>query len=133
MTPDLVIGIDQSTTATKAIAFDRRGRIVAEGRAAVPISNPRMGWFEEEVSDWTGSTAKALKLLTRKIARDRIAAVSISNQRESFAQFDKTGKALRPGTLWLDERAHVEVKEIADEVGSDRLHLLSGIPDDVTP
>jgi sugar (pentulose or hexulose) kinase len=133
MKPDLVIGIDQSTTATKAIAFDGRGHIVAEGRAAVPLSNPQMGWFEQEVSDWTHSVASALKQLTRKISKDRIAAVSISNQRESFAQFDDKGRALRPGTLWLDERAHVEVKDIAREVGPEQLHELSGIPADITP
>jgi sugar (pentulose or hexulose) kinase len=133
MKPDLIVGIDQSTTATKAIAFNARGHIVAEGRATVPLSNPKMGWFEQEVSDWTGSVATALKQLTRKISKDRIAAVSISNQRESFAQFDSKGKALRPGTLWLDERAHVEVKEIAAEVGLAKLHELSGIPNDITP
>jgi sugar (pentulose or hexulose) kinase len=133
MKPDLVVGIDQSTTATKAIAFDARGHIVAEGRATVPLSNPKMGWFEQEVSDWTGSVATSLKQLTRKISKDRIAAVSISNQRESFAQFDDKGKALRPGSLWLDERAHVEVKDIAAEVGLKKLHEISGIPNDITP
>ncbi len=133
MKPDLVIGIDQSTTASKAIAFDKRGHIVAEGRASVKLSNPKMGWFEQEVADWTGSVAAALKQLTRKVSKARIAAVSISNQRESFAQFDSKGKALRPGSLWLDERAHVEVKEIAAEVGSERLHQISGIPEDITP
>jgi sugar (pentulose or hexulose) kinase len=133
MKPDLIIGIDQSTTATKAIAFDRRGHIVAEGRAAVPLSNPRMGWFEQKVEDWRGSVATALKQLTKKVSKDRVAAVAISNQRESFAQFDDKGKALRPGTLWLDERAHVEVREIADEIGLKRLHDISGIPNDITP
>jgi sugar (pentulose or hexulose) kinase len=133
MKPDLVVGIDQSTTATKAIAFDARGRIVAEGRAEVPLSNPRMGWFEQDANDWTGSAATALKQLTRKVDKTRIAAVSISNQRESFAQFDEKGRALRPGTLWLDERAHKEVKDIAAEVGSTKLHRLSGIPNDITP
>ncbi len=133
MKPDLVIGIDQSTTATKAIAFDRRGHIVAEGRAGVPLSNPRMGWFEQKVEDWTGSVAISLKQVTRKVSRERIAAVSISNQRESFAQFDARNKPLRPGSLWLDERAHVEVKEIATDVGLERLHQISGIPNDVTP
>ncbi len=133
MKPDLVIGIDQSTTATKAMAFDGRGHIVAEGRATVPLSNPQMGWFEQEVADWTGSVEKALLQLTRKISKSRIAAVSISNQRESFAQFDNQNSPLRPGTLWLDERAHVEVQEIAAEVGLQKLHEISGIPNDITP
>ncbi len=133
MKPDLIIGIDSSTTACKAIAFDRRGRIVAEGRAEIPLSNPKPGWFEQDVADWTGSLAAALKQLTKKISARRIAALAVSNQRESFAQFDAKGKALRPGTLWLDERSHVEVKELAAEIGKDRLHQISGKPSDVTP
>jgi len=133
MTPDLVVGIDSSTTACKAIAFDRKGKAIAEGRASIPVSNPRMGWFEEEVSDWTGSLVTALKQLTRKVSKERISGLAISNQRESFAQFDERGRALRPGTLWLDERAHQEVKDVAAEVGKERLHAISGVPNDITP
>ena len=133
MRGDLVIGIDSSTTATKAIAFDARGRIVAEGRAPVPLSNPHPGWFEQEVSDWTGALAKALKQLSKKIDMKRVAGLAISNQRESFAQFDSKGKALRPGTLWLDERAQREVKDIVAELGADTVHHISGKPADVTP
>ena len=133
MRGDLVIGIDSSTTATKAIAFDARGRIVAEGRAPVPMSNPRPGWFEQDVADWTGAATKALKQLTRKIDAGRIAAIAISNQRESFAQFDAKDHALRPGTLWLDERAHAEVNDIIAELGAEKLHHISGKPADVTP
>lgn len=131
MRGDLVIGLDSSTTATKAIAFDAEGCTVAEGRAAVPLSNPKPGWFEQEVSDWTGAAATALKQLTKKIDAPRIAAISISNQRESFAQFDAKGKPLRPGTLWLDERAHEEVNDVVAEVSE--IHRISGKPPDMTP
>lgn len=133
MRGDLVIGIDSSTTATKAIAFDGRGRIVAEGRAPIPLSNPHPGWFEQEVSDWTGALTKALKQLSKKIDMKRVAGLAISNQRESFAQFDSRGKALRPGTLWLDERAQKEVKDIVAELGAEAVHNISGKPADVTP
>ena len=118
MRGDLVIGLDSSTTATKAIAFDRRGRIVAEGRAPVPLSTPHPGWFEQEVSDWTGAAATALKQLTRKIDAGRVAGLAISNQRESFAQFDNKDRALRPGTLWLDERAQTEVSDLCAELAA---------------
>jgi xylulokinase len=133
MRPDLVIGIDSSTTATKAIAWDAKGRAVAEGRAAVPLSNPKPGWFEQDVADWTGAAAKALKQLTKKVSSARIAAVSVSNQRESFAQFDAKDRPLRPGTLWLDERAHVEARELAEMLGAAQIHAISGKPSDVTP
>ncbi|MGB8313292.1 MAG: FGGY-family carbohydrate kinase [Aestuariivirga sp.] len=133
MKSNLVIGLDSSTTATKAIAWDRRGHAVAEGRAGVPLSNPRPGWFEQDVSEWTGAAIKALRQLAKKIDMACVGAIAISNQRESFAQFDARNKALRPGTLWLDERAYVEAKELAQLIGAEDLHRISGKPSDVTP
>ena len=133
MKPDLVVGIDSSTTACKAIAFDKRGRTVAEGRASIPLSNPKAGWMEQEVSDWTGAVTTALRQLTKKVGAQRIAALAVSNQRESFAQFDAKGKALRPGTLWLDARSHQEAKDLASLLGADEIHRISGKPVDVTP
>src|SRR4051812_27424028 len=113
MTPDLVIGLDSSTTACKAIAWDRRGRAIAEGRAAIALSNPKPGWFEQDPDDWWTSACKALKQLTRKVAPARIAAIAISNQRETFAQFDRQDRPLRPGTVWLDERAKRQVATLS--------------------
>ena len=57
--PDLVVGIDSSTSATKAIAWDREGAAVAEGRAEIALSNPRPGWFEQDQEDWWRSTVEA--------------------------------------------------------------------------
>ena len=63
----------------------------------------------------------------------RVAALAISNQRESFAQFDRNDRALRPGTLWLDERAPAEARELAAKIGAERIRAISGKPSDVTP
>ena len=52
MSRDLVIGIDCSTSATKAIAWDARGRSVAEGRVAIAMSNPAPGYFQGEDGVW---------------------------------------------------------------------------------
>ena len=117
MLGDLVIGIDSSTTATKAIALDRDGRIVAEGRPPCRCPTPSPAGSSRKWTTGPAPLTKALKQLTKKVDASRIAAIAISNQRESFAQFDAKGKALRPGTLWLDERAHQEVKDIAAEIG----------------
>ena len=56
MQRDLVIGIDSSTTATKAIAWDRTGAPVADGRAAIPLAQPRPRYFEQDPEDWWRST-----------------------------------------------------------------------------
>ena len=49
---DPVVGLDSSSTATKAIAWDARGRLVAEGRAPVPMANPAPAAFEQAPEDW---------------------------------------------------------------------------------
>jgi sugar (pentulose or hexulose) kinase len=133
MAQDLVIGLDSSTTATKAIAWDAQGRALAEGRAAVALANPRPGWFEQDPAEWWLSAANALAAVTATIDPARIAAVSISNQRETFAPFGADDAALRPGTVWLDERAKPQVRALAKRLGAERIHAITGKPSDVTP
>ena len=53
---DLVIGIDSSTTATKAIAWTPEGHAVAEGRAEIPLSSPEPNLYEQDPEDWWAST-----------------------------------------------------------------------------
>ena len=130
---DLVIGIDSSTTSTKAIAFDQNGKVVGQGRASIALSNPHPGWFEQNVEDWLASLNTALQQLFKIISSERIAAIAISNQRETFAQFDVKNKPLRPGSLWLDERSHAEVALLSQELGAKKIHQITGKPPDVTP
>ena len=68
MTEPLVIGIDSSTTATKAIAWDRSGRAVQEGRARLAMHNPRPGWFEQDPEDWWTAAAETIRQVEKAIA-----------------------------------------------------------------
>lgn len=133
MSGDFVIGIDSSTTATKAIAWDAKGKAIAEGRAAVALLSPEAGWFEQDAGDWWRAATEALRQLLAQIDAKRVAALAISNQRETFAQFDARGNPLRPGTTWLDSRAVNEVAELCSRLGADRIHKISGKPADVVP
>jgi xylulokinase len=130
---DLVVGIDSSTSATKAIAWDRAGMPVAEGRAAIPLTTPRPDWFEQDPSDWWHSTVTALRQLTAKVDAARIAGLAISNQRETFGLFTAAGEALRPGLTWLDSRAGAQVRSFGDRFGAERVHAISGRPLDISP
>lgn len=131
MDKDLVIGIDSSTSATKAIAWDVGGRLVGEGRATIPMSNPSPGRFEQKASDWWGSTTKALSQLLSQIDPNRVAGVSISNQRETFGIFHADGSPVRNAMVWLDERAISETEIFAEKFGSDKIRNISGKPVDV--
>ena len=133
MPRDLVIGIDSSTTATKAIAWDRKGAPVAEGRAPIPLEQPRPRYFEQEPEDWWRSTSQALREITTKVEPARIAGVAISNQRETFGLFDEHGGAIRPAIVWLDERAMDQMRRFGVSFGAEKIHAISGKPVDITP
>lgn len=131
MRHDLVIGIDSSTSATKATAWTKSGALVAEGREAIPIANPRPGAFEQDPGDWWASTVSALRQLWTEVDPTRVAAISISNQRETFGVFKEDGTPVRPAIVWLDERGHDEAEQLADTVGPETLRGICGKPIDV--
>ena len=130
MEQDLVIGIDSSTSATKATAWQKDGHLVAEGRQAIPISNPQPGTFEQNPQDWWGSTVSALRQVLEQVDPARIAAISISNQRETFGVFREDGSAVRPAIVWLDERGFDEAEDFAKRVGGETLRGICGKPVD---
>jgi xylulokinase len=130
---DLVVGIDSSTTATKAIAFDREGRLVAEGRASVPLRNPGPGRFEQSVHDWWESLATALADLFRHVDPERVAALSISNQRETVGFLDAEGQEIRPAILWLDDRCRPDIDLVEERLGPGRFLAITGKTPDPTP
>jgi xylulokinase len=130
---DVVIGIDASTTAVKAIAFTRDGRELAQVRVAYPLSNPLPGHFEQDPEDWWAALLQALKELAGRIDPFRFAALSIAHQRETFTLIDDAGKALNPAILWLDERARPQVARLSNELGRDNITAWSGKPPDPTP
>ena len=124
-----VIGIDCSTTATKAVVWDERGNSVAEGRAAFPLEAPRPGWYEQDAEEWWRSVKTALKEAAARVDTARIRAVGLTHQRESFICTDEEGRPLRQAILWLDARSYREV----DQYGSDRFHEITGKPPSMTP
>jgi xylulokinase len=106
---------------------------VAEGRASIAMTNPAPGYFEQDPADWWRSTVQALTEVTQQVAPSRIAALGISNQRETFGIFDENGSALRPGIVWLDDRARPQQKRFGETFGAARVHEISGKPLDVIP
>ena len=133
MDRDLVIGLDSSTSATKAIAWTRDGVTMAEGRSPIPLASPAANWYEQDPEDWWGSACVALRRLLEQVSPGRIAALAISNQRETFAPLAADGSAVRPAIVWLDQRCRDEVSWLSGQVGERRIHEISGKPVDMAP
>jgi xylulokinase len=125
----LVVAVDVSTTACKALAFDALGNPVATARSPLGKASPHPGWQEQDPEAWWRGACEALAALTAQVPAEDIVALGITHQRETFACFDGDDRALRPGILWLDARAAEQVGRL----GTPEVHHLSGKPPSTTP
>jgi xylulokinase len=132
MAGTLVVSIDSSTTAVKAIAWERSGRAVAEGRASYPLRQPQPGWHEQHADDWWTGACKAIRECLSQVDAGQVAALGITHQRESFVPVDAAGKPIRNAILWSDERSRHQVHWLEREIGRDYLHRLTGKPPSMT-
>lgn len=115
---DLVIGVDSSTSACKAIAWDRHGRAIAESRTTFELISPHPNWYEQRAEDWWDALCKALRELAAQVGAERFAALCITHQRESFVPVDETCQPIRNAILWVDDRAVAQVAELDRLVGN---------------
>ena len=131
----LVIGLDSSTTGTKAIAWDAGGRAVAEGRARTPLENPAPDAWEQDAEAWWTGALGALGDCARGLgARVRdVRALAVAHQRETFVLVDEHGAPLGRALVWMDSRGKEQVTAAVEKLGRERLHALSGKPPCITP
>ena len=133
MSAEFIVGIDSSTQSTKAIAWSRDGIAIAEGRSAIPMSQPDEGRFEQEPEHWWEASVDALRKLGRNVDMSDAKAVAVSNQRETIGFLDRDGGSIRPAMVWLDERARTTAAQYSESFGANDLHRISGKPVDLTP
>lgn len=134
MTPSarLVISMDSSTTACKAIAWDTQGNAVAEGRASYPLKQPRPGFHEQSAEAWWSGACSALRACTAQIDTSLLDGFAVTHQRESFVVLDAEGAPLRDGILWSDERSAQQVAWLERTFGAEALQRLTGKPPSMT-
>ena len=103
----LILAIDQSTSATKAVLFDASGRVLAKASREHRQIYPRPGWVEHDAEEiWQNVLAVIREIVTGNRAKlSKIVALSIANQRETILVFDrKSGKPLHNAIVWQDRR-----------------------------
>src|SRR5215470_4590034 len=102
-----VMAIDQGTTGSTVLVFDRRGRIVGRAYSEFTQHYPRPGWVEHDAEEIWRVTLRVLRQACRRArarARD-IAAIGITNQRETTVLWDRrTGRPLARAIVWQDRR-----------------------------
>ncbi len=125
----LVLAIDQGTTSTRCIAFDRSGKITNSAFVEFPQLYPRSGWVEHDPDQIFDSLIKCISGLKLDTANDQIAAIGITNQRETVVAWDRfTGEKMHNALVWLDVRTEDLVKKELAHGGVDKYRSVTGLP-----
>ena len=119
------LGIDSSTTATKALLIDGDGSVVAIGRSEYGFETPRPLWSEQSPLLWWDATVAAIRqvLAESGVAPTDVAGVGLTGQMHGLVMLDADGAVLRPAILWNDQRTQHECDAIRSMVG--RSHLIA--------
>jgi xylulokinase len=123
-----VIGVDVSTTATKAVLVDGSGAVVAVGVVEYGFEVPQPGWTEQDPALWWDGAVGAIRqaLAAGGVAGSEVAAVGLTGQMHGLVLLDEAETVLRPAILWNDQRTAHACDEIREAVGPGRLIEITG-------
>jgi glycerol kinase len=127
----LIASIDQGTTSTRCILFDRAGDIISSAQEEHQQIYPQAGWVEHDpVEIWARTQGVLAEAMARINARHTdIAAIGITNQRETTVVWDaRTGKPIHNAIVWQDTRTAGVCADLAKHSGQDRYRTKTGLP-----
>ncbi len=125
-----VLALDQGTTSSRAILFDRAGRLCAVSQQPFAQSYPQPGWVEQDAGEiWQSQLAVARAVLRDNgIDAGQIAALGIANQRETTVLWDRrSGLPLAPAIVWQDRRTAGQCAALAEAGAEDLFARRTGL------
>jgi glycerol kinase len=129
--PDYIGAIDQGTTSSRFIVFDRAGRIVATAQKEHEQIYPKPGWVEHDPHEIWRRTQEVIAeaMAMRGLRPQDLAAIGITNQRETTVVWNRhTGVPVYNAIVWQDMRVGDLVAEMSREGGADRFRAQTGLP-----
>ncbi|WP_297063050.1 glycerol kinase GlpK [Thermococcus sp.] len=126
-----ILSLDEGTTSARAIIFDRESNILGIGQYEFPQHYPRPGWVEHDPEEIWEAQFRAIKTAIEraKIEPGQIAAIGVTNQRETTIVWDRNGKPLYNAIVWQCRRTAEMVEEIKREYG-DMIRQKTGLVPD---
>jgi len=122
------LGIDASTTATKALLMSADGAVVSVASSEYTYETPRPMWTEQHPDLWWQGTVDSIRqtLSQSRVDPDEIKGVGLTGQMHGLVLLDGHGKVLRPAILWNDQRTGAECDEIRARLGKEQFIQITG-------
>lgn len=128
MNTHIFIGCDIGTSATKAVAVDKNGTILAQASQSYGIITPCNNWAEQDPDIWLDAATQTIRFVVQMLPSPScIEALCISALYGGTGVLcDEQMTPIRPSIIWMDRRAKAEGREISDTIGKDRIFQISG-------
>jgi xylulokinase len=108
-----LLGLDVSTTGSKALIIDENGAVIASHTTPHPSSQPYPLWSEQNPADWWAGMVASIRAALAKIGdAGAIKAIGLTGQMHGLVCLDQNNSVLRPAILWNDQRTQAECDEI---------------------
>jgi len=122
------IGIDSSTTATKALLMNENGNVLSVASSEYSFETPHPLWTEQDPDLWWTAAAKSIRTVLNEsgAAREDICAVGLTGQMHGLVLLDEQGEVLRPSILWNDQRTGAQCDQIRERIGFEKLVQITG-------
>lgn len=125
------MAIDQGTTSTRAMVFDRSGAVISREQLEHRQIFPKAGWVEHDAAEIWVNTRRvaAAALASADLRADHIVACGLTNQRETTLLWDRnTGEPVHNAIVWQDTRTGALCERLAGDAGVDRYKDRTGLP-----
>lgn len=125
-----IISFDQGTTSSRAIIFDKKGKVVAMAQKEFKQYYPQSGWVEHDANEiWSSQLSVATEVVAKAgLKVSAIAAIGITNQRETTVVWDrKTGKPISKAIVWQDRRTAVYCEQLRNDGHSGTVRRKTGL------
>jgi len=128
MSETFFLGIDTSTTSSKALLIDERGEVIAVASSPHTLQTPRPLWSEQNPAEWWQAVSVSIKAVIGKadISGESVGAIGLTGQMHGLVLLDEAGKVLRPAILWNDQRTQSQCDEIHQRIGKEEFIQITG-------
>jgi xylulokinase len=123
-----LLGLDVSTTATKALLINDQGKVVAVAATEYAYESPRPLWSEQHPGLWWDGAVKSIRRVMSEsgVHPGEVAAIGLTGQMHGLVLLDEQGEVLRPAILWNDQRTGAQCDEIRARLGKSHLIQITG-------
>jgi len=122
------LGIDTSTTSSKALLIDEHGEVIAVSSNPHTLQTPKPLWSEQDPREWWEAVSASIKSVLEQagVSGERVGAVGLTGQMHGLVLLNEAGNVLRPAILWNDQRTQSQCDEIHRIIGKEKFILITG-------